>query len=186
MHQRRQPATKRNACRAASPVRAVTLGSSPMHAVDARCDLRSGFAGAGGEWPPAYDSRRGAGNYVSATLGNYVSDNPSDLGNFMSADTLGPRFRPRLPRPIPTTANLTRPAGCRTNRAGVPIPAGTIALTTVPETPSSPACQRDRPGSSWTWRRPTSNRATSWPRRIPPRLVGPVRRDRGPGDGVGA
>jgi hypothetical protein len=25
---------------------------------------------------------------VSAALGNYVSDNPSDLGNFMSADTV--------------------------------------------------------------------------------------------------
>jgi hypothetical protein len=25
---------------------------------------------------------------VSAALGNYVSDNPSELGNFMSADTL--------------------------------------------------------------------------------------------------
>jgi hypothetical protein len=24
---------------------------------------------------------------VSAALGNYVSDNPSELGNFMSADT---------------------------------------------------------------------------------------------------
>jgi hypothetical protein len=28
------------------------------------------------------------GNYVSGTLRNYLSENPSDLRNFMSADTL--------------------------------------------------------------------------------------------------
>jgi hypothetical protein len=27
------------------------------------------------------------GNYMSGTLGNYVSENPSDLRNFMSADS---------------------------------------------------------------------------------------------------
>lgn len=44
--------------------------------------------------PPTYLLRNPGdatlGNSLSAALGNYVSENPSDLGNFMSADTLAP------------------------------------------------------------------------------------------------
>lgn len=39
------------------------------------------------------------GNYVSAALGNYVSEKPSDLGNFMIADKQHPEQLPELLKP---------------------------------------------------------------------------------------
>ena len=61
------------------------------------------------------------GNYVIAGVGNYVIENPSDLGNFMIADTTGPWAAAAGPTPAVETASArvtNSPAPAVTRRPG--------------------------------------------------------------------
>ena len=51
------------------------------------------------------------GNYVSAALGNYVSENPSDLGNFMIADKPARSSCPRVRRGSRVKSSSMRSTG---------------------------------------------------------------------------
>jgi hypothetical protein len=48
----------------------------------------------------SHDTPHPVGNYVNAALGNYVNDNPINLGNSVSADTWGAAPTPLVHAPV--------------------------------------------------------------------------------------
>src|SRR6266705_3939202 len=79
----------------------------------------------------------------------------------------------------------SRHPGCSLQMAR-PSPERTDATTCPPVRWSAwrflPGPAKGEPESAWTWRRPVSNRATSWSRLTRTPAGHPLRRDHGPGD----